>query len=90
MPAANISKFINLKDKNGVCIGEWAKQIEPGVVLCNVCIPKCQVKFVSGKKGLTNHSESAKHVKFSSDTVKLCSKLSKNISYGPDCPHRLL
>ena len=90
MSAVNISKFINLQDKNGVCVGEWATQIGPGVVLCNVCIPKCQVKFVSGKKGLKNHSESAKHVKFSLDPVKPCSKLSKNISYGPDCPHRLL
>ena len=63
MPAANISKFINLKDKNGVCVGEWATQIGAGVVLCNVCIPKCQVKFVNGKKALTNHSESVKPYK---------------------------
>ena len=32
-----------------------------GVAACDVCVPRCTIKFEKGRKELTNHSERAKH-----------------------------
>lgn len=48
-------------------IGDWATQVGPGVAACDICVPKCTIKFEKGKKELTNHSERAKHRKASED-----------------------
>ena len=61
MPGAvNLNAYFDHKDKHGVKIGDWATQ-----VACEICLPKCTVKFEEGEKELTNHSEWAKHRKAS-------------------------
>ena len=69
MPAVNLTAYLKHKDKCGVEIGEWATQVGPGVAggvaACDVCVPRCTIKFEKGRKELTNHSERAKHRKAS-------------------------
>ena len=60
--AKNLSVYLKEKDKNNCKIGDWARQLEPGVAGCKVC-PKASLNFSKGKVNLTQHSETKKHIK---------------------------
>lgn len=61
MPGAKeLANYVDVQDKNGVRVGDWAMQAAPGVASCSVC-PDAKVKFGKGKEHLTRHSESDKH-----------------------------
>ena len=64
MPGSiNVTKYLDAKDKHGVCVGVWAKQVQPGIVLCKTCVPESKINFSKGKLELLRHSETAKHIK---------------------------
>ena len=57
--AINLDRYLEMKDKNNVSVGSWAKSREPGVATCKVC--DCPVDFRQGGRCLTKHSETSKH-----------------------------
>lgn len=61
MVAAKLLKYLNEKDENGVVVSSRAEDIGlPGIANCKVC-QFTKVRFTSGKKSLTNHSEIKKY-----------------------------
>ena len=64
--AAYLTKYVNIRDKNGVRVGDWAKQAEKGYATCTVCVPEKKIKFEKGSLELTRHSEREVHIKNSS------------------------
>ena len=64
----NLNIHLDTKDKNGV--RDWATQSEPGIAMCNVCLPHPFVRFFKGKRELHKHSETLKHIKFSKQNTK--------------------
>ena len=63
MPGASFSdKYLKEKDQNGVLVGNWAEQGEPGYFICKCCLPQKPLCFKKGKRELTRHSESVKHI----------------------------
>ena len=64
MPGSvNLSAYSDVKDKYGVKVSDWAKQISPGHFSCRFCVPEKTLSFAKGKGSLTQHSESEKHRK---------------------------
>ena len=61
MPAVNLDKYLDGKDKNGVKIGSWAVQIGPGIAECRICLPQRRITFMKGLGDLTRHSETEFH-----------------------------
>ena len=57
--AINLDRYLQMKDKNNVSVGSWAKSREPGVATCKVC--DCSVDFRQGGRCLIKHSETSKH-----------------------------
>ena len=52
---------MEVKDKFGVRVGDWAEQVSSGHFKCKFCAPLKVLSFGHGKKDLTQHSESVKH-----------------------------
>ena len=59
--AAQLSNYVDIKDKYGVRVGDWAVQAKPGMVRCQVC-PNAVFSFSKGKEKLIRHSENQKHL----------------------------
>ena len=45
----NLSKYLDVRDKNGILIRDWAEQSSPGVAQCRVCEAQLKIKFFKGK-----------------------------------------
>lgn len=60
MPAVELSTYIDFKDKHDERVGDWAVQVKPGMVRCQVC-PSAVFSFSKGKEPLIRHSENQKH-----------------------------
>ena len=58
--AAQLAKYVDVKDKHGNKVGDWAVQVEPRIVSCQVC-PRSVFSFSKGKEPLIRHSENQTH-----------------------------
>ena len=38
MVATNLDVYCDAKDENGVRVGDWANQVQPGVASCKTCL----------------------------------------------------
>ena len=64
MVAADLSRYLDEKDKNGSRVGDWASSPSSGIFVCKFCTPQKPLSFkAGGKYDLFKHSESAKHIK---------------------------
>ena len=61
MVAANLTSYLDSKDKHDVLVSSWAVAYQPGIAKCKHC--QCDVSFKEGARGLTKHSETKKHRK---------------------------
>ena len=61
MPSQYLVNYLDKKDKYGVRVGEWAKQVEKGFVSCQVCANSSKFGMSRGLRELTRHSENQKH-----------------------------
>lgn len=62
--AAYVTKYLDIRDKNGVRVGDWATQPPgtKGYVICQVCVPQKHIKFEKGSLDLLRHSERKSHI----------------------------
>ena len=60
---SHLKGYLDLKDKNGLRIGDWALEDAKGKARCRFC--STAVTFAKGKKMLLKHSETLKHIKAS-------------------------
>ena len=58
---ANLSKYLDSRDKNGNRVGDWATAAGKSQASCRFC--NIVISFKKGKMNLLQHSESKKHLK---------------------------
>ena len=80
MPATKLSTYLDARDKNGIRVGDWAEQVKVGVALCKTCVPRSEINFGKGKRELTNHSETLKHIKCINVLIKKRRKVPSLVS----------
>ena len=71
--SSNLGKYLTEKDKNGSSVADWALQSGKGIASCRFC--NITVSYVTGKKGLLQHSATLKHIKAAN-----AASLSKQVS----------
>ena len=77
MPGASyLTKYLDLRDKNGVRVGDWATQAPgtKGYAVCQVCLPQKIVKFEKGSTELLKHSERKCHIDAAASRAKSTQK----------------
>ena len=84
MVASNLNPYLDCRDKNGVRIGDWATQVNPGFAACSSCVPSCTVKFEKGKLELTKHSETVKHIRNAKLKMKTQPLIKKALTASQD------
>ena len=62
MVATILSSYLEKEDKNGVRIGDWAKQGDASKAICSVCVPMRIIDFKKGVGDLYKHSQSTVHI----------------------------
>ena len=81
MPGASyVTKYLDLRDKNGVRVGDWATQPPgaKGYVICRVCVPEKHIKFTKGSLDLFRHSERNCHIECAAAAAKSKQKTLSN------------
>ena len=84
MVASNLNAYLEIRDKNGVGVGDWATQASPGLAACSTCVPSCTVKFEKGRLELVKHSETAKHIRNAKLKMKTHSLIKNAFSASQD------